>query len=41
MGYEMSVELIEDYAQIILHFELDSKCPRWGTYAKKMKLVQF
>ena len=27
MGYEMSEELIEGYAQIILHSEVDSKCP--------------
>ena len=40
MGYEMSVELIEGYAQIILHFEVDSGCPRWGTYTEKMKEVQ-
>ena len=31
MGYEMSEELIEGYAQIILHLCFDSKCPRWGT----------
>ena len=28
MGYEMSSELIEGYAQIILQSEVESKCPR-------------
>ena len=40
MGYEMSEELIEGYAQIILHSEVDSECPRWGTYTEKMREVK-
>ena len=40
MGYEMSVEVIQGFAKIILHFEVDNECPRWGSYAKKMKEVQ-
>ena len=32
MGYEMSEELIEGYAQIILHSEVDFECPRWDIY---------
>ena len=40
MGYEMSTELIEGYAQIILHSKVDSRCPGWGTYTKNMKEVQ-
>ena len=40
MGYEMSINLIEVYAQIILHSEVDFGCPRWGTYAEKIKEVQ-
>ena len=40
MGYEMSVELIEGYAQIILKFEQDRKCPRWGTYDERLRIVE-
>ena len=40
MGYEMSAKLIEGYAQIILHSEVDSTCPRWGTYNEKIREVQ-
>ena len=40
MGYKMSEELIEWYAQIILHLEVDSECPRWGTYVEKMREVK-
>ena len=40
MGYEMSEELIEGYGKIILQFEIDSTCPRWGTYEEKIKEVQ-
>ena len=40
MGYEQSDELIKGYAQIILHFDVDSRCPRWGTYAEKMREVK-
>ena len=36
----MSDELIKGYAKIILHLEVDSKCPRWGTYDEKMKEFQ-
>ena len=36
----MSAKLIEGYAQIILHSEVDFGCPRWGTYFEKMKEVQ-
>ncbi len=41
MGYEMSVELIEGYAQIILHSKVDSTCPRWETYNEKIGEVQY
>ena len=40
MGYKMSEELIERYAQLILHSEVDSKFPRWGTYIEKMREVK-
>ena len=40
MGYEMSAELIEGYAQIILQSKVDSSCPIWGIYANKIKEVQ-
>ena len=40
MGYEMSEELIEGYVQIILQSEIDSTCPRWGTYEEKIREVQ-
>ena len=40
MGYEMSVEVIEGFVQIILHSKVDSECPRWETYVEKMKEVQ-
>ena len=40
MGYEMSIELIEGYAQIILQSEVDSSCPRWGTYVENIKEVE-
>ena len=40
MGYEMSVELIEGSVQIILQFEVDTSCPRWGTYEEKIREVQ-
>ena len=40
MCYEMGIELIEGYAYIILHSEVDFGCPRWGTYVEKMKEVQ-
>ena len=40
MGYEMSIELIEGYAQIILQFEVDTSCPRWGTYEEKIREVK-
>ena len=36
----MSEELTEGYAQIILHSKVDSNCPRWGTYSKKMREVK-
>ena len=39
MGYKMSTDLIEGYSKIILQFEVDSSCPRWGTYAEKIKEV--
>lgn len=41
MRYKMSVELIEGYAQIILHSEKDIECPRWGTYEEKMREVHY
>ena len=40
MGYEMSAELIEGYAQIILQSKIDTSCPRWGTYEEKIREVQ-
>ena len=40
MGYEMSKDLIEGYAQIILHSEVDSNCPRCDTYYEKMREVK-
>ena len=39
MGYEMSVELIEGYAQIILQSKKDLEGPRWGTYEENMRIV--
>ena len=39
MRYEMSTKLIEGYVQIILLSEKDTKCPRWGTYEEKMRIV--
>ena len=40
MGYEVSAELIEGYVQIILEFEQDIECPRWGTYDERLKIVE-
>ena len=40
MGYEMSEELIEGYMKIILQLEVDSTCPRWGTYEEKIREAQ-
>ena len=40
MGYEMSAELIEGYAQIILQSEVDTSCTRWRTYEEKIREVQ-
>ena len=40
MGYEMSMELIEGYVQIILQSKIDTSCPRWGTYEENIKEVQ-
>ena len=40
MGYEISEELIEGYAHIILYSKVDSECPRWGTYFEKMREVK-
>ena len=40
MGYEMSTELIENYVKIILQSEIDTSCPRWGTYEEKIREVQ-
>ena len=40
IGYETSIELIEGYAHIILQSEIDSSCPRWGTYEEKIREVQ-
>ena len=40
MGYEMSMKIIEGYAQIILQFEVYTSCPRWGTYEEKIREVQ-
>ena len=40
MGYEMNAKLIEGYAQIIFHFEIDSTCPKWGTYKENIREVQ-
>lgn len=37
MGYEMSAELIEGYAQIILYLEKETKFPRWDTYEEKIR----
>ena len=37
MGYEMSLELIEGYVQIILQLEVDNSCPRWGNMKKRSK----
>ena len=28
MGYEMSIEVLEEFLQIILHLEIDKECPR-------------
>ena len=39
MGYELSAKLIEGYTQIILHSEIDSTCPIWGTYEEKIREV--
>ena len=39
MGYEMSEELIEGYAKIILESDRDMECPRQGTYEEKVKQV--
>ena len=36
----MSAKLIEGYVQIILHYEVDSNFPRWGTYIEKMREVK-
>ena len=41
MGFEMSEELIERYAKIILQSKKDTKCARWGTYDEKIKEVHF
>ena len=40
MGYEMSEDLIEGYVQVILHSEVDSNYPKWGTYTEKMREVK-
>ena len=40
MGYKMSTELIEGYAQIILQLEVDNSYERWGTYEEKIREVQ-
>ena len=40
MGYEMSIELIEGYTQIIFQLEIDTSCPRWGKYEEKIREVQ-
>ena len=40
MGYEMSIELIEGYAQIILQSKVDSSCLIWGTYEENIREVQ-
>ena len=40
MGYEMSIKIIEGYAQIILKSKIDTSCPRWGTYEEKIREVQ-
>ena len=40
MGYEMSEDIIEGYAQIILQSKFDSNYPRWGTYIEKMREVK-
>ena len=39
MGYEKIEQLIEEYEQIILEFERDMGCPRWGTYEEKVEEV--
>ena len=39
MGYKMSEELIEGYAQIILQSEKEIEFLRWGTYKKKVREV--
>ena len=40
MGYEISVELIEGYTQIILQSTIDTSCLRWGTYVENIGEVQ-
>ena len=40
VGYKMRAELIEGYAQIILQSEIDTLCPRWGTYEEKIREFQ-
>ena len=40
MGYEMSIKLIEGYTQIILEYEQDTECPRWGTYDENLRIVE-
>ena len=40
MGYEMSAELIEGYAKIILQSKVDTSCARWGTYKEKIREVK-
>ena len=32
--------MIEGHARIILHSEVDSNFPRWGTYIEKMREVK-
>lgn len=35
MGYDMSAELIEGYAQIIIESKKDTKFPRWEHMRKR------
>ena len=40
MGYEMSANIIEGYAQIILQSKFDTSCTRWGTYEENIRELQ-
>ena len=39
MIYEVTEEMLENYAQIILNWKRDEEFPRWGTYEEKYTKV--